>query len=155
MGNLSDWFGQVLSRRASKAAVDAVSTQKDGASAYRTGGKILLGCGIAWLLLSLIPIVCKNPLGEWGWMLILAAVQIGVGTSLVVLSKKSKRFQAWAEKDFRKSLKEREDLAKKVQIGKRTLPISRGDLLALKALGIIAVILLAVLGIGYLQGWVV
>ncbi len=70
------------------------------------------------------------------------------------LSKKSKRFQEWADKDFRKSLKNQEKLKKKVQIGKRTLPITYGDIFALKVLVIIAVILIIILEIGYLQGWV-
>lgn len=70
------------------------------------------------------------------------------------LSKKSKRFQEWADKDFRKSLKNQEKLKKKVQIRKKILPITYGDVFALKVLAIIAVILIVILGIGYLQGWV-
>lgn len=154
MSRLSDWFGQEVSRHASKVATDVVRGQKDGASAYRLGGKILFGCGIGWLLLSLIPIACKNPLSDWGWMLILAAFHIVVGIVLVFLSQKSKRFQEWADKDFRKSLKEQEKSRKKVRIRKATLPITYGDVLALKVLGIIAIILIVILGIGYLQGWV-
>lgn len=154
MSRLSDWFSQEISRNASKTAVDIVRAQKDGVVAYRVGGIILLGCGIGWILLSLIPIICKNPLSDWDWMLILAAIQIVAGIVLVFLSKKSKRFQEWADKDFRKSLKNQEKLKKKVQIGKRTLPITYGDIFALKVLVIIAVILIIILGIGYLQGWV-
>lgn len=154
MSRLSDWFSQEISRNASKTAVDIVRAQKDGVGEYRVGGIILLGCGIGWILLSLIPIICKNPLSDWGWMLILAAIQIVAGIVLVFLSKKSKRFQEWADKDFRKSLKNQEKLKKKVQIGKRTLPITYGDIFALKVLVIIAVILIIILGIGYLQGWV-
>lgn len=154
MSRLSDWFSQEISRNASKTAVDIVRAQKDGVGAYRVGGIIFLGCGIGWILLSLIPIICKNPLSDWGWMLILAAIQIVAGIVLVFLSKKSKRFQEWADKDFRKSLKNQEKLKKKVQIGKRTLPITYGDIFALKVLVIIAVILIIILGIGYLQGWV-
>lgn len=154
MSRLSDWFSQEISRNASKTAVDIVRAQKDGVVAYRVGGIILLGCGIGWILLSLIPIICKNSLSDWGWMLILAAIQIVAGIVLVFLSKKSKRFQEWADKDFRKSLKNQEKLEKKVQIGKRTLPITYGDIFALEVLVIIAVILIIILGIGYLQGWV-
>lgn len=154
MSRLSDWFSQEISRNASKTAVDIVRAQKDGVVAYRVGRIILLGCGIGWILLSLIPIICKNPLSDWDWMLILAAIQIVAGIVLVFLSKKSKRFQEWADKDFRKSLKNQEKLKKKVQIGKRTLPITYGDIFALKVLVIIAVILIIILGIGYLQGWV-
>lgn len=151
---MSDWFSQEISRNASKTAVDIVRAQKDGVVAYRVGRIILLGCGIGWILLSLIPIICKNPLSDWDWMLILAAIQIVAGIVLVFLSKKSKRFQEWADKDFRKSLKNQEKLKKKVQIGKRTLPITYGDIFALKVLVIIAVILIIILEIGYLQGWV-
>lgn len=154
MSRLSDWFSQEISRNASKTAVDIVRAQKDGVVAYRVGRIILLGCGIGWILLSLIPIICKNPLSDWDWMLILAAIQIVAGIVLVFLSKKSKRFQEWADKDFRKSLKNQEKLKKKVQIGKRTLPITYGDIFALKVLVIIAVILIIILEIGYLQGWV-
>lgn len=154
MSRLSDWFSQEISRNASKTAVDIVRAQKDGVVAYRVGRIILLGCGIGWILLSLIPIICKNSLSDWGWMLILAAIQIVAGIVLVFLSKKSKRFQEWADKDFRKSLKNQEKLKKKVQIGKRTLPITYGDIFALEVLVIIAVILIIILGIGYLQGWV-
>ena len=154
MSRLSDWFSQEISRNASKTAVDIVRAQKDGVVAYRVGRIILLGCGIGWILLSLIPIICKNPPSDWGWMLILAAIQIVAGIVLVFFSKKSKRFQEWADKDFRKSLKNQEKLKKKVQIGKRTLPITYGDIFALKVLVIIAVILIIILGIGYLQEWV-
>ena len=154
MSRLSDWFSQEISRNASKTAVDIVRAQKDGVVAYRVGRIILLGCGIGWILLSLIRIICKNPLSDWDWMLILAAIQIVAGIVLVFLSKKSKRFQEWADKDFRKSLKNQEKLKKKVQIGKRTLPITYGDIFALKVLVIIAVILIIILEIGYLQGWV-
>lgn len=72
-------------------------------------------------------------------MLILAAINIVLGIVLVFLSKKSKRFEEWANKDFHKSLKEQEKLKKKVQIGKVTLPITYGDTLALKVLGVIAI----------------
>lgn len=99
----------------------------------------MLVCGIGWILLSFIPIICKNPLSNWGWMLILAAINIVLGIVLVFLSKKSKRFQEWANKDFHKSLKEQEKLKKKVQIGKVTLPITYGDTLTFKVLGVIAI----------------
>ncbi len=88
MSRLSDWFSQEISRNASKTAVDIVRAQKDGVVAYRVGGIILLGCGIGWILLSLIPIICKNPLSDWGWMLILAAIQIVAGIVLVFFKQK-------------------------------------------------------------------
>ena len=55
-------------------------------------------------------------------MLILAAINIVLGIVLVFLSKKSKRFEEWANKNFHKSLKEQEKLKKKVQIGKVSFP---------------------------------
>lgn len=84
----------------------------------------------------------------------MAILHIAVGIVLVFLSKKSKRFQEWADKDFRKSLKKQEKLRKKVQIEKMILPITYGDVLAFKVLVMIAVILIVILGIGCLQGWV-
>ena len=118
-------------------------------------GKIFVGCGAVWILLSFIPIACKNPMSDYIWMWILAAIQIVPGTILVILSKKSKRFQKWADKDFEKSLKKKKKLEEKVKAGKVTLPMTNGDVLALKILGILAIILIVILGIGYLQGWVV
>lgn len=147
-------FGQEISRQASKKATDALWAQTDGVSAYSLGGKIVTGCGIGWILLSLIPIACKTPLGEYVWMIILGVIQIAAGIVLMALSRKSERFRKWADKDFRKSLKQMEHLEEKVKIGKRTLPMTHGDILALKFLGIITIILIVVLGIGILQGWV-
>lgn len=155
MSKLSDLFGQELSRRASKAAVDAVWAQGNGTSAYNLAGKIFVGCGVMWLLLSLIPIACKNPMNDYIWMWILAAIQIIPGAIFVILSKKSKRFQEWADKNYEKGLKKKKKLEEKVIVGKVTLPMTYGDILALKILGIIAIIFVAILGIGYLHGWVV
>ena len=155
MSKFSDLFGQEVSRQESKAASDAVWPQENGTSAYSLGGKIFVGCGAVWILLSFIPIACKNPMSDYIWMWILAAIQIVPGTILVILSKKSKRFQKWADKDFEKSLKKKKKLEEKVKAGKVTLPMTNGDVLALKILGILAIILIVILGIGYLQGWVV
>lgn len=155
MSEFSDLFGQEVSRQASKAATDAVWAQKNGTSAYSLGGKIFVGCGVVWILMSFIPIACKNPMSDYIWMWILAAIQIVPGAILVILSKKSKRFQKWADKDFEKSLKKKEKLVEKFKVGKVTLPMTHGDVLALKILGIIAIIFIVILGIGYLQGWVV
>ena len=85
MNRLSDWFGQEISGNTSKTAADIVRAQKDGVGAYSIGGIILSGCGIGWILLSFIPIICKNPLSDWGWMLILAAIHIVLGIVLVFL----------------------------------------------------------------------
>lgn len=145
MSRLSDQFGQEAARRASKAATDALWAQDSGVCAYRLAGKIFIGCGVAWGLLSLIPILCKTPLNEWLWMWILAAIQIIPGTVFLVLTKKSERFRVWASRDFRKGLKKKEHYGEKVRIGKSTLPMTYGDLLALKILGVMAAILLLVL----------
>lgn len=155
MSKLSDFFGQELSRQAAKAATDALWSQKNGASAYYFSGKIFTGCGIGWLLLSLIPMVCDNPLRDYLWMWILAAVQIVLGVVFMILSKKSKRFQEWAKKDFRKDLQRKKKLESKVVIGKHMLPITYGDVLAFKILGVVILLLVVVLWIGKLQGWVV
>lgn len=86
MNRLSDWFCQEISGNISKAAADIVRAQKDGVGAYSIGGIILSGCGIGWILLSFIPIICKNPLSNWGgWMPILAAIHIVLGIVLVFL----------------------------------------------------------------------
>ena len=66
MNRLSDLFCQEISGNVSKAAADIVRAQKDGVGAYSIGGIILSGCGIGWILLSFIPIICKNPLSNWG-----------------------------------------------------------------------------------------
>ena len=155
MSKFSDWFGQEVSRQASKTATDAVWAQENGTSAYSLAGKIFVGCGVVWILMSFIPIACKNPMSDYIWMWILAAIQIVPGIILVILSKKSKRFQKWADKDFEKSLKKKEKLVEKVKVGNVTLPMTHGDVLALKILGIIAIIFIVILGIGSLQGWVV
>lgn len=155
MGKLSNMFGQEISRTAAKTATEAVWKQKNGASAYNLGGKIFVGCGVGWILLSLIPIACKNPISDYIWMWILAAIQIIPGIIFVVLSKKSIRFQEWADKDFKKDLERRKKLKEKVTIGKKTLPMTHGDVLAFKILGVIAVILIVIMGIGTFQGWVV
>ena len=154
MSKLSNLFGQEVSRQASKVATDIVWAQQNGTGAYSLSGKIFIGCGVAWIVLSFIPIACKNPIGDYIWMWILAAIQIVPGIVLVILSKKSKRFQEWAIRDFEKDLKKKKKLEEKITIGKVTLPMTYGDILALKILGIIAVILIVILGIGYLQGWV-
>lgn len=128
MRKIPDLLGNEVSAKTSKAVTDALWQTGNGVSAYYLGGKIFAGCGIGWLLLSFIPIACKNPISDCIWMWILAAVQIALGILLVILSKKSKRFQVWADKDFQK---------------------------ALKICGIFIVIIIVLLGIGYLQGWVI
>ena len=154
MSKLPNLFGQDVSRQASKVATDLVWAQQNGTGAYSLSGKIFIGCGVAWIVLSFIPIACKNPIGDYIWMWILVAIQIVPGIVLVILSKKSKRFQEWATRDFEKGLKKKRKLEEKIKIGKVTLPMTHGDVLAFKILGIIVVILIVILGIGYLQGWV-
>lgn len=150
-GNIfMSWFGQEASRQASKAAVEACRSQKDGVSAYRLGGKIIFGCGVCWILLSLIPVACKTPWNECWWMIILGIIQIVAGILLEVLCKKSARFQKWADKDFTKSLKKEQQLQEKVKIGKHVWPMTYGDVLALKVSGVLAVILIVILVIAKL-----
>ena len=155
MRKASDFLGQKLPGQASKAAADAVWAKGNGTDAYSLGGKIIIGCGIGWLLLSCIPFACKTPLREWLWMVILAAVQIVPGAIILILCKSSKRFQKWAEQDFKKGLEKKKKLEEKAKIGKWTLPMTNGEVLALKILGFLAMILAVILGVGYLQGWVV
>lgn len=155
MRKISDLFGGEMSVKTSKAATDALWQTGNGVSAYCLGGKIFAGCGIGWLLISCIPIACKNPMSDCMWIWILAAIQIALGILLVILSKKSKRFQTWADKDFKKGLDKKKKLEDKVKLGKVTLPITNGDVLALKICGLLILILVVILGIGYLQGWVV
>lgn len=154
MSKLSDLFGQEASYQASKAVTDMLWAQENGVSAYNLGGKILAGCGVGWMMLSLIPIACKSPVSDCIWMWIVAAIQIVSGVILVVLSKKSKHFQIWAAKNYEQGVKKKRTLEEKVKIGKVTLPMTHGDVLALTILGILAVILVVILGIGYLLGWV-
>lgn len=144
------WFGQEASRQASKSAVEACRSQKDGVSAYRLAGKIFFGCGVGWILLSLIPIACKTPWNECVWMIILGIIQIAAGILLEVLCKKSAKFQKWADRDFTKSLAEEQKLQEKVKIGKHVLPMTYGDVLALKILGVICAILFVILVIAKL-----
>lgn len=155
MERFSSFLGQTGSCQTSKAATEAVWAASNGAAAYHLGGKILIGCGIGWGLLSLIPIFCGTPIVEWVWMVVVAAIQIFSGTAVLILSKKSKRFQNWAERDFRKWLQKKKNLKKKAKIGKVTLPMTNGDVLVIKILGVLALLLAAILGIGYVQGWVV
>ena len=85
----------------------------------------------------------------------MAVIQIVPGIIIVILSKKSKRFQKWADKDFKKGINKKKKLEEKVKIGKVTLPMTHGDVLALIILGSLAITLIVILEIGYLQGWVV
>lgn len=155
MRKFIDLFGQEAARQATKAATDSLWEQGNGTNAYNLTGKIFVGCGVGWILISLIPIACKTPLDECIWLWIVALIQIVPGIILVILSKKSKKFQEWADKDFKKGLNKSEKLEEKVTVGKWTLPMTHGDVLTLKFLGIIAIILMMILGIGSLQGWVV
>jgi hypothetical protein len=155
MSKLSNLFGQELSRQAGKAATEALWRQKNGANAYRLGGWIFVGCGVGWMLLSIIPIACKSPLSACIWMWILAAIQIIPGAIFIILSKRSKKFQEWADRDFEKDLIKKKKLEEKVKFGAVSLSMTYGDVLAFKILGVIAIMLIAALAVGTLQGWVV
>lgn len=93
MGRFSSFLGQSLSYKESKAATDALWSTGNGTAAYRLGGKIFIGCGIGWVLLSLIPIFCGTPIREWVWMVVVAAIQIIPGTVILILSKNPKGFK--------------------------------------------------------------
>ena len=56
---------------------------------------------------------CGTKLSEWIWMLIVGIIQIVVGITFVILTKKSENFQKWANKDFEKELKNRLILPKR------------------------------------------
>lgn len=154
MSRLSDLLGRTISYKASKSATDLVWMQEDGISVYYLGGMIIAGCGAGWMVLSLIPIICKTPINECIWMWVLAGIQILLGIVLIFLTKRSQKFRTWAVKNFKKGLKERNNLEGKVKFKKITLPMTYGDVLALKIILVLAVIIIVILGIGYLQGWV-
>jgi hypothetical protein len=88
-------------------------------------------------------------------MWILAAIQIIPGAIFIILSKRSKKFQEWADRDFEKDLIKKKKLEEKVKFGAVSLPMTYGDVLAFKILGVIAIMLIAALAVGTLQGWVV
>ena len=145
-------FGQEAARQASKAATDAIWKQENGTDAYSMIGKIVIGCGAGWIAISIIPILCKTPVRECIPLWIAGAAHIVLGALLIILSKKSKKFQKWAEKDFDKSLEKMVELTDKVKVGKVTLPITHGDILAFKFLGIVLLILVVAMVIGTLRG---
>ena len=136
MRKVSDLFGKNVSVTASKAEVNALLAQDNGTEAYSLFGKIIALCGVGWLLITLIPIFCGTKISEWIWMLIIGIIQIVVGTTFVLLSKKSKKFQKWANKDFEKELKNQKKYKEKIRIklgkGEKTLPITHGDVIAFK-----------------------
>jgi hypothetical protein len=129
--------------------------QQDGKRAYGLAGWIFIGCGILWILISLIPITCKTPVKECMWMWIVGASQLILGTALLALKSRSAKFQMWADQDYAKYLKQKEQLEQKVKVGRTTLPMTNGDVLALKFLGVIVIVLIVWLAVGSAQGWVV
>lgn len=145
MRRILDLFSNELSKNASKAATDALWQEDNGVSAYSLAGKIFIGCGVGWLLITLIPIACGNSLSDCLWMLILAAIQIILGIILIVLCKKSERFRKLVIKDFKKDLNRKEKLEEKAKIGKVTLPLTNGDVLALKICAVIFVIIFLII----------
>lgn len=146
MRKVSDLFGKNVSVTASKAAVDALLAQDNGTEAYSLFGKIIALCGVGWLLITLIPIFCGTKLSEWIWMLIIGIIQIVVGITFVILTKKSENFQKWANKDFEKELKNQKKYKEKVRIklgeDEKTLPITHGDVLAFKLIVVCFIIVM-------------
>lgn len=98
-------FRQELSSEAAKAATDTLLAQENGTKAYRIAGLFFIGCGAVWSMISLIPIMCGEPIRNCIWMWIVAAVQIIAGAVLVVLCNKSERFRKWADNDLSDHLK--------------------------------------------------
>ena len=146
MRKVSDLFGKNVSVTASKAAVDALFAQNNGTEAYSLFGKILALCGAGWLLITLIPFFCGTKLSEWIWMLIVGIIQIVVGITFVILTKKSENFQKWANKDFEKELKNQKKYKEKVRIklvkDEKPLPITYGDVLAFKLIVVCIIIVM-------------
>lgn len=144
MRKLSDYVKNEISRNASKYAANMVMSHGDGVSAWRAVGKIIFGCGIGWVLLSILPVMYEVPITDYLWMLILAIIQIAAGIAIVVLCNISKSFQKWVEKDYKKSLKEQKIMMEKVKWHGKTLPFTHGDVLALKMISIISVFLICI-----------
>lgn len=79
-----------------------------GVELYELYGKVFIGCGICSFVLmifvSLLPQDYEKyniPLCFAIWSIISTAV-LALGIVMVVLAKKSKKFQAWAQKDYDK-----------------------------------------------------
>lgn len=91
--------------------------KNNGVLLYRLIGKILIGCGIGWLLLALI-------LGSYLYLYVIALIHICLGL-LILLA--TKRFSNFINDDYKKYLKEKEKLESRLQVGKVVLPITHGD----------------------------
>lgn len=111
--------------------------KNNGVLLYKLISKILIGCGIGWLMLAFI-------LDSNMYLYIVALLHICLGLFLFLVTK-SKSFSNWANDDYKKSLEERKKLEKKVKLGKIVLPMTHGDLLALKISGIIIFVIVVVL----------
>lgn len=87
-------------------AKDKPDNEKDmGVKFYRSIGWILAGCGIVSFMLLVF--VSRLPQDEnkyniplfFGIWFIISTIFLAIGVFLMILCKKSSRFQAWAEKD--------------------------------------------------------
>lgn len=154
MKKLADIFTRGLSIEVSKTAVDAIWSQDDGVDAYSLCGKIIMGCGVAWAAISFVPFVLGTSPGDYLWMPIVGMVQIVVGALVVILARKSNRFQAWALRSFEKDLDRWAKMQSQLVIGDKTMRATYGDAVALAVVAVIAAIIVIVMAIGSVQGWV-
>lgn len=79
-----------------------------GSELYVFFGKVFVGCGVAsFVLMTFVSTLPQDyekyniPLFFGIWMVISLGL-IALGATLVILAKKSKKFQAWAERDTEK-----------------------------------------------------
>lgn len=100
----SDIFTHEAAQAASQAAANAIWSQNDGVDAYDLCGKILIACGIAWGLITFIPLACGSTLGDCLWIFVVTVGQIAAGSAVAVLVRKSSRFQNWVQRGFEKNL---------------------------------------------------
>ncbi|MEG0277022.1 MAG: hypothetical protein RR630_08325 [Coprobacillus sp.] len=87
--------------KASKKTTNKLFTYDNGALAYIYGGKVLILCGILWVLLGIPAVIYQDIY----WLWILGTMHMIAGGILILLCKKSLKFQKWAQKDFIKDKK--------------------------------------------------
>lgn len=113
-----------MSNHLAKKKPEKSEEDRYGMKFYSGAGKIFLICGIGWLFLTKFITTLPQDFEKYNVYLffavlyIISAIQILLGVILLCLCKKSKRFQAWAEKDVNKVM-EREQQAYEKKLGKR------------------------------------
>ena len=81
-----------------------------GVKFYLSAGKVFLACGIVFFFLTKIITTMPQDYKKYNvflWFVvcyIISAILMLLGITLLCLCKKSKRFQAWADKDMEKAL---------------------------------------------------